>query len=187
VRGQYDGYLDVPGVATGSTTESYVAVRLGVESWRWADIPIVIRAGKCLPVTATEVSFHFRRPPHDIVGLQPSAVTNRLRFRIWPGSEVGLTLVGKKPGAGFAPEAQDLAFAQQSMTAMRPYDRLIGAALDGQRWLFARQETVESAWRVVDPVLDDATPVHQYSPGTWGPKEADALLPNGDLWHDPSA
>jgi glucose-6-phosphate 1-dehydrogenase len=185
VRGQYDGYLDVPGVAADSTTESYVAVRLGVESWRWADVPIVIRAGKCLPVTATEVSFRFRRPPHDIIGLQPSTITNRLRFRIWPDSEVGLTLVGKKPGAAFVPEAQDLAFAQHGSADMRPYDRLIGAALDGQRWLFARQETVEASWRVVDPVLGDATPVSHYAQSSWGPKEAAALLPNGDVWHDP--
>ena len=186
VRGQYDGYLDVPGVTAGSTTESYVAVRLAVESWRWADVPIVIRAGKCMPVTATEVSFRFRRPPHDIIGLEASSVTNRLRFRIWPDSEIGLTLVGKQPGAAWAPQTEELAFAQQGRSDMRPYDRLIGAALDGQRWLFAREETVEAAWRVVDPVLGDATPIRRYPRGSWGPKEADALLPNGDEWHDPT-
>ena len=185
VRGQYDGYLDVAGVAPGSTTETYVAVRLVVDSWRWADVPILIRAGKCMPVTATEVSFRFRRPPHDIFGLRHSPATNRLRFRIWPDSEVGLTLVGKKPGAGWTPQVEDLSFSQQGSADMRPYDRLIGAALDGERWLFARQETVEAAWRVVDPVLDDATPVHAYARGSWGPKEADALLPEGDVWHDP--
>ena len=186
VRGQYEGYLEVPGVAPGSTTESYAAVRLNVDSWRWADVPMVIRAGKCMPVTATEVSFRFRRPPYDIMGLQPSTVTNRLRFRIWPDSEVGLALVGKKPGAGYVPEQQDLAFAQHGNNDMRPYDRLIGAALNGERWLFARQETVEAAWRVVDPVLGDATPVSLYPQGSWGPKEADSLLPSGDVWANPA-
>jgi glucose-6-phosphate 1-dehydrogenase len=185
VRGQYDGYLDVAGVAPGSTTESYVAVRLASESWRWADVPIVIRAGKCMPVTATEISFRFRQPPHDIFGL-PQSTTNRLRFRVWPDSEVGLTLVGKKPGAGWEPQAEDLAFAQQASADMRPYDRLIGAALDGQRWLFARQETVEAAWRVVDPVLGDATPLLPYAKDSWGPKEADALLPDNEPWYDPA-
>ena len=185
VRGQYDGYLDVPGVAPGSTTESYVAVRTSSRSWRWADVPILIRAGKCMPVTATEVSFRFRRPPHDMFDLRHSLATNRLRFRIWPDSEVGMTLVGKTPGAGWTPQVEDMSFSQQGSADMRPYDRLIGAALSGDRWLFARQETVEAAWRVVDPVLDDATPVHPYSRGSWGPKEADALLPEGDVWHDP--
>jgi glucose-6-phosphate 1-dehydrogenase len=187
VRGQYDGYLDVDGVAPGSTTESYVAVGLGVDSWRWADVPIVIRAGKCLPVTATDVSFRFRHPPRDLVAPLPLSAANRLRFRIWPESEVGLTIVGKRPGAGWAPEAQELAFTQQATGDMRPYDRLIGAALDGQRWLFARQETVEASWRVVDPVLGDATPVARYATGSWGPAEADALLPDGEPWYDPKA
>src|SRR4051794_6145288 len=93
VRGQYDGYLDVAGVAPGSPTESYVALRLACDSWRWADVPIFIRAGKCMPVTATEISFRFRQPPYDFIGL-PRSATNRLRFRVWPESEVGLTLVG---------------------------------------------------------------------------------------------
>src|SRR6478735_4013795 len=138
VRGQYDGYLDVEGVSPRSKTESYVAVRLAVDSWRWADVPIIIRAGKCMPVTATEVSFRFRRPPLGIIGLQPPSAGNSLRFRIWPHSEVGLTMVGKKPGAGWVTQVEDLAFAQQGGLDMRPYDRLIGAALDGMRWLFAR-------------------------------------------------
>jgi glucose-6-phosphate 1-dehydrogenase len=186
VRGQYEGYLDVPGVDPASTTESYVAVRLSVDTWRWADVPVVIRAGKCMPVTATEVAFQFRHPPYDILGMAPTSASNRLRFRIWPESEVGITLVGKKPGADWTPEAQDLSFTQESASDMRPYDRLIGAALDGQRWLFARQETVEAAWRVVDPVLGDATPVTPYARGSWGPKEADQLLPEGDIWLDPA-
>jgi glucose-6-phosphate 1-dehydrogenase len=186
VRGQYEGYLDVDGVAPGSTTESYVAVRTAADSWRWADVPILIRAGKCMPVTATEISIRFRRPPHDVFGIQPSAFANELRFRINPEAQVGLTVVGKKPGAGWNPQPEDLTFAEQPGADMRPYDRLIGAALSGERWLFARQDTVEAAWRVVDPVLGDAVPVHPYAKGSWGPKEADGLLPDGVPWHDPA-
>ena len=185
VRGQYDGYLDVAGVDAKSTTETYVAVRLAADTWRWADVPIAIRAGKCMPVTATEVAVRFRRPPQDFLELGPSASPNLLRFRIWPESEVGLTLTGKKPGAGWTAQTEDLAFAQAPGSDMRPYDRLIGAALEGEQWLFAPQDTVEAAWRVVDPVLGDAVPVVPYSRGSWGPKEVDALLPQGATWHDP--
>jgi len=109
-----------------------------------------------------------------------------LRFRIWPEAQIGLTLNGKKPGAGWVPEAEDLAFAQQPGSGMRPYDRLIGAALAGERWLFAQQQTVEAAWRIVDPVLGDVVPVQPYPKGCWGPKEAERLLPGGDVWHDPA-
>ena len=186
VRGQYDGYLDVAGVAHDSSTETYVAVRTEAESWRWAGVPIMIRAGKCLPVTATEVFIRFRRPPHDVFRLGPSPATNALRFRIWPEAAVGFGLVGKKPGAGWTPQEEELAFAQQPGGDIRPYDRLVGAALSGQRWLFARQDTVEAAWRVVDPVLGNVVPVHSYQRGTWGPKEADALLPGHAPWHDPA-
>jgi glucose-6-phosphate 1-dehydrogenase len=186
VRGQYDGYHDVDGVDPKSTTESYVAVRLAADTWRWEDVPIIIRAGKCMPVTATEVTVRFRRPPHDVFGIEPFAVGNALRFRVWPETQVGLTLAGKKPGGGWIPQPEELAFAVQAGSDMRPYDRLIGAALDGDRWLFARQDTVEAAWRVVDPVIGDVVPVHSYARGSWGPKEADKLLPNGDPWHDPA-
>ena len=186
VRGQYEGYLEVDGVAPKSTTESYVAVRLAADTWRWADVPILIRAGKCMPVTATEIDVRFKRPPHDVFGIAPFAVSNSLRFRIWPETAVGLELAGKKPGAGLEPLAEELNFSGQSGADMRPYDRLIGAALDGDRWLFARQDTVEAAWEVVDPILGDVTPVHPYARGTWGPKEADRLLSNRDTWHDPA-
>ena len=186
VRGQYEGYLDVDGVADGSTTESYVAVRLFADSWRWADVPVLIRAAKCMPVTATEISIRFRRPPHDVFGLEPSTCANWLRFRIWPEAQVNLGVIGKKPGAGWAPQQEDLTFAEHPGGDMRPYDRLIGAALSGERWLFARQDTVEAAWRIIDPILSDAVPLHPYARGSWGPKEADGLLPNGVPWHDPS-
>ena len=186
VRGQYDGYLQVDGVDPHSTTETFVAVRLAADTWRWAGVPILIRAGKCMPVTATEIDIRFKRPPHDVFGIEPFAVRDSLRFRVWPETAVGLTLAGKKPGAGLEPAPEDLTFSGQSGSDMRPYDRLIGAALDGDRWLFARQDTVEAAWQVVDPVLGDVTPVHPYARGSWGPAEADRLLPSGDTWHDPA-
>ena len=187
VRGQYGGYLDVDGVASGSATETFVAVRLAADTWRWAGVPIVIRAGKCMPVTATEVTFRFRHPPQDVFGLRPLPAHNTLRFRVWPETQVAVTLAGKKPGGGWEPQTEELVFGQRPGSDMRPYDRLIGAALDGDRWLFARQDTVEAAWRVVDPVLGDAGgPVHPYAKGTWGPKEADRLLPDRDTWYDPA-
>jgi glucose-6-phosphate 1-dehydrogenase len=187
VRGQYEGYRQVDGVAPDSTVETYVAVRLAADTWRWSGVPIVIRAGKCLPVTATEIAITFKAPPRDVFGIEPALPEDTLRFRIWPETAVGLTLHGKKPGAGWEPQAEELAFAQQPGSDIRPYDRLIGAALDGDRWLFARQDTVEAAWRIVDPVLGDVVPVHPYARGSWGPKEADRLLPARDTWHDPAA
>jgi glucose-6-phosphate 1-dehydrogenase len=186
VRGQYDGYLDVEGVAPHSTVETFVAVRLMADTWRWAGVPILIRAGKCLPVTATEVTVRFRKPPRDIFNLAPLPPENELRFRVHPETAVNITLAGKKPGAGWEPQMQDLAFVESPGEDMRPYDRLIGAAMDGDRWLFTPQDTVEAAWRVVDPVLGDVTPVHPYAKGSWGPKEADRLLPHRDSWHDPA-
>ena len=187
VKGQYDGYREVTGVAPDSKTETYAAIRLAADSWRWADVPIVIRAGKCLPVTATEVTITFRRPPHDAFGLGDNAPANTLRFRINPENRVTLSLIGKKPGAGWLPESEELRFAEHPGSDMRPYDRLIGAALSGQRWLFASQDTVEAAWRVVDPVLGDVVPVHPYQRGGWGPDQAAALLPAGQDWHDPAS
>jgi glucose-6-phosphate 1-dehydrogenase len=186
VRGQYEGYLDVEGVDPHSSVETFVAVRLAADSWRWADVPILIRAGKCLPVTATDVTVRFRRAPRDIFGLAPLPPSNELRFRVWPETAVSLNLAGKKPGAGWEPQMQELTFVESPGEDIRPYDRLIGAALDGDRWLFARQDAVEAAWRAVDPVLGDVTPVHPYAKGSWGPQEADRLLPDRDTWHDPT-
>jgi glucose-6-phosphate 1-dehydrogenase len=186
VRGQYEGYLDVNGVDPHSTTETFVAVRLMVDTWRWAGVPILIRAGKCLPVTATEVTVRFRPPPRDVFDIAPQPLGNSLRFRINPEASVTVDLVGKQPGAGWRPIVEELTFSEHPGADMRPYDRLIGAALAGQSWLFARQDTVEAAWRVVDPVLGNAVPVHPYPRGSWGPKEADALVPDSDVWHDPA-
>jgi glucose-6-phosphate 1-dehydrogenase len=187
VRGQYEGYHEVAGVDPKSTVETFVAVRLTLNSWRWAGVPIVIRAGKCLPVSATEVYVRFRPPASDVFGLMASGdVVNALHIRINPAARVDLTLLGKKPGAGLQVQAEKLSFTEQPVADMRPYDRLIGAALSGDRGLFARQDTVEAAWQVVDPVLGGAVPVHPYAKGSWGPKEADALLPDGEPWYDPA-
>jgi glucose-6-phosphate 1-dehydrogenase len=187
VRGQYDGYLGVTGVAPASTTETYAAIRLSAQSWRWADVPILIRAGKCLPVTATEVVFRFRPAPHDVFGIGLEAGANQLRVRVYPDDQGGITLVGKKPGPQLEPQLRELSYSGDGVAQqMRPYDRLIGAALSGDRYLFARQDTVEAAWRVVQPVLGDAVPVLPYARGSWGPAQADALLPAGESWHDPA-
>jgi glucose-6-phosphate 1-dehydrogenase len=189
VRGQYDGYRSVEGVDPASTVETYVAVRLALDSWRWAGVPILIRAGKVMPVTSTEMRIKFRAVPYNVFslfGADCGHIANTLRFRVWPSTRISLTLAGKKPGPGVEPQLQDLTFAEQGESDMRPYDRLIGAAIDGHRGFFASQETVEAAWRVVDPVLGDVVPVHPYPKGSWGPKEADSLLPNGDTWHDPA-
>jgi glucose-6-phosphate 1-dehydrogenase len=186
VKGQYDGYLQVAGVDPKSVTETYAAIRLAADSWRWADVPILIRAGKCLPVTATEVTVRFRRPPHDPFDVGDQMSANVLRFRVNPQNRVSLVLTGKKPGAGWQPEPEELHFAEHPGEDMLPYDRLIGAALNGERWLFASQDTVEAAWRVVDPVLGDVVPVPSYARGSWGPAQADSLLPAGEEWYDPA-
>ncbi len=186
VRGQYEGYHEVEGVGPDSTVETFVAVSLTADTWRWSGVPILIRAGKCMPVTATDISITFKQAPHDVFGIEPVLPQDRLRFRIWPETQVSFTVHGKKPGAGWEPQAEELAFAQQPGSDIRPYDRLIGAALDGDRWLFARQDTVEAAWQIVDQVLGDAVPVHPYPQGSWGPKEADRLLPARETWYDPA-
>ena len=187
IKGQYDGYQSVAGVAPGSSTETYAAVRLAAETWRWAGVPIAIRVGKCLPVTATEVMIDFKRVPHDVFGLGSDlAASNALRFRVYPEGEAVLTLVGKKPGAGWEPEVQDLTFIEHPGADMRAYDRLIGAALNGERWLFAQQDAVEASWRVVDPVVGRVGPVMPYARGSWGP-DSSALLRAGETWYNPSA
>src|SRR5262249_15521703 len=160
------------GVDPHSTVETFVAIRLMSDSWRWADVPIVIRAGKTMAVTATEVAVKFRHPPRDIFGPAPPPPPHQMRVPVRPETARTLPLAGKKPGAGWEPQTEELTFAQEPGSDQRPYDRLIGAALDNERWLFARQDTVENAWKIVDPVLGDVVPVHPYAKGSWGPKEA---------------
>jgi glucose-6-phosphate 1-dehydrogenase len=171
VFGQYEGYLDVDGVAAGSTTETFFATRLFIDSWRWADVPIVIRGGKCMPGTATEIHITLRPPPYNVFGLEPFGAANALTFRVWPGVRTTLTVVGKRPGSEMAAERHELVFAETPGSDMRPYDRLIGAALEGDTWLFARQDTVETAWRLVEPVLaPGAVPVTCTHPEPGAPR-----------------
>jgi glucose-6-phosphate 1-dehydrogenase len=184
VRGQFRGYRKEAGVAKNSTVETFAALRLSIPTWRWAGVPFLIRVGKCLPETVCEV----------VVGLNPPPVSvfrgerrhhNTLRFRVQPDIAIGLGARIKKEGKGMVGEDVELVVQESPADDMPPYERLLGDALNGDAGLFARQDYVEAAWRVVDPILGDATPVHPYDPGTWGPEEANTIPPRGDIWHDP--
>jgi len=187
VRGQYDGYKDEDGVAPDSTVETYAAVRCHVDNWRWAGVPFTIRAGKDLPVTSTEVFVQLKRPPQRIFDAIKREEANYVRFRIGPDVAVAVGIRAKTSGDGMDGECVELRLVHETSKDLAPYTLLLHNAMIGERELFARQDSVEAAWRVVDDVLDDATPVHPYAPGTWGPIEADALLPRGQRWHDPLA
>jgi glucose-6-phosphate 1-dehydrogenase len=186
VRGQFRGYRQVDGVAQDSSVETYAAVRLDIDDWRWAGVPFYIRAGKCLPVTATEVHVRLRRPPQVLFG-EASALPNYVRFRLSPEVQIGIGARSKRPGEAMRGEQGELLVGDQSADEMDPYERLLSDAAHGDATLFARQDAVEAAWRVVDPVLGDATPVHEYEPNTWGPAEADALIADNQGWHNPIA
>jgi glucose-6-phosphate 1-dehydrogenase len=185
VRGQYEGYREVAGVAPGSRVETYAALRLRVDTWRWGGVPFFIRTGKCLPVTATEVLVELRRPPVDVFAERGRADTNFLRFRLSPDMSISLGARAKKPGEQMAGEQVELFASHESGTELPPYQRLIGDAAKGDAVLFAREDTVESAWRIVDPVLDLDAPPHPYRQGTWGPTAADGLLQPSGKWHVP--
>jgi glucose-6-phosphate 1-dehydrogenase len=187
VRGQYRGYRDVAGVAQGSTVETFAALRLHVDTWRWAGVPFYIRTGKCLPVTATEVRVEMKRPPQSVFGEPQPPDADYFRFRLSPDMSISLGARAKKPGEAMVGEAVELYALHQSGTEQPPYQRLIGDAIHGGQSLFSREDWVEAAWRVVDGVLDVATPPHAYEPGTWGPPEAATVLLRGDRWHDPAA
>jgi glucose-6-phosphate 1-dehydrogenase len=188
VRGQYDGYRDEDGVAPDSTVETYAAVRCHVDSWRWFGVPWVIRVGKTLPVTATEVCVRLKRPAlrvYDPIGRDD---TNYVRFRISPEVAVAIGARVKESGEGMQGENRELRLVHHSNPRdLAPYSRLLHDAMMGDRENFARQDSVEAAWRVVDPILDNVTPIHPYARGTWGPEAADHLLPRGTSWHDPLA
>jgi glucose-6-phosphate 1-dehydrogenase len=186
IRGQFRGYLQEPGVAKGSTTETFAAVRLYVDSWRWKGVPFYLRAGKNLPVECTEVRAKFRLPPTVI----PSGefTRNYLRFRISPEVDLGLGVTVMAPGEELVGEpAELLAHHHPDNTEMDAYERLLGDAMAGDQTLFARQDYVEEAWRIVDPVLKAATPIYPYEPNTWGPKEVSEKIAPPDGWCDPSA
>jgi glucose-6-phosphate 1-dehydrogenase len=187
VRGQYRGYRETDGVDPASTTETYVALRLHVETWRWGGVPFFIRAGKCLPVTATEIVVNLRRPPQAVFGQRDreDGRPNRVRFRINPEVVIALLTRVKVPGEEMAGEDVELVARHHVPEEMLPYQRLLGDAIDNDPVLFAREDSVEAAWRVVDPILDGATPVLPYDQGTWGPPEANRLMSGIGRWHDP--
>jgi glucose-6-phosphate 1-dehydrogenase len=184
VRGQYRGYTQEDGVRPGSTVETYAAVRLEIDSWRWEGVPFYIRAGKCLPVTATEVIVRLKRPPVREFG---AAATNRFRFRLGPEIAIGLGAQVRLKGEEMAGEPVELLAQERSCCdEMDAYERLLGDAMEGDPLLFAREDAVEAAWEVVARILDSTTPVHPYDRGTWGPAEADHLTARVGGWHDPA-
>jgi glucose-6-phosphate 1-dehydrogenase len=185
VRGQYNGYLSVPGVAAGSTIETFVALKLFIETWRWAGVPIYIRAGKMLPVTATEVFVEFKRPPMDVFGENVAATSAHLRIRISPDIAIGMGVRVKTPGERMTGSDVELILTEQAGDNMPPYERLLGDAMRGISELFARQDLVEAQWRAVDPILGNVTPSYSYEPGTWGPGEAQQLIGDDGPWINP--
>ncbi len=184
VRGQFRGYQTEAGVAPGSTVETFAAVRLEVDSWRWKGVPFLIRAGKSLPLTATEVHVDLKRPP--LSRLSPED-NNYLRFRLGPNITITLGARIKKPGTGAGSMSTELvAVRDAGRDEVDAYERLLTDAMKGDPTLFVREDAVEEAWRVVDGILDNAAPVHPYEPGTWGPVEADRLVADLRGWHNPS-
>lgn len=185
VRGQYRGYRQVAGVAPDSTVETFAAVRFTVDTWRWAGVPFYIRTGKCLAVTAAEVLVELKHPPQAIFEEVPPSHPNHVRFRISPTVETAIAARSKLPGEAAVGEEVELLATQHAGDEMAPYERLLGDAMRGDPLLFAREDTVEAAWRIVDPILGNVTPLHPYEPGTWGPPEANALFAGDGGWHNP--
>jgi glucose-6-phosphate 1-dehydrogenase len=184
VRGQFRGYLKEQGVASTSQVETFAALRLAVNSWRWQGVPFYIRAGKSLPVTCTEVVVRLRRPPTVFPGCAPSP--NYFRFRISPDvtAAFGLTVMDREEKM-VGETVELLASARPGVGEPDAYERVLGDAMAGDPTLFAREDYVEEAWRIVDPVLKKGTPVHLYEPNTWGPREAERVMPLGG-WQDPT-
>jgi glucose-6-phosphate 1-dehydrogenase len=186
VRGQYDGFRDVKEVAPDSTTETFAAVELEVDNWRWSGVPFFIRAGKQMPAKASEVTVTFKRPPRLGVGGGKRPEPNQLTVRIEPEPGARTRMYAKKAGEeAFEPADLEVLFEKVPGEEPEPYERLLGDALAGRYQLFTRQDTVEETWRIVQPLLDEPGPVHPYEPGTWGPKEANDLTRGLTQWYDP--
>jgi glucose-6-phosphate 1-dehydrogenase len=187
VRGQFKGYRDEPGVAKNSQIETFAALCLHIDTWRWAGVPFYIRAGKCLPISATEVTVTLKRPPLSI--FDPSEVMPRNYFRLRLSPEVVISegALVKRNGEQMHGDPVELIARHNSQSEKSPYERLLGDAVRGDTSLFTRDDSVEAAWRVVDPVLTAGTPVLEYEPGTWGPKSSAEVVNDGDTWHDPVA
>ena len=185
VRGQFRGYRQEEGVAPDSQVETYAAVRLFIDTWRWADVPFYIRAGKCLPVTVNEVIVTFKHPPLETFGEGAPGLANHLRLRLSPDVVIALGVRAKLPGERMLGEDVELIATHQSGDEMTPYERLLGDALRGDPSLFAREDAIEAQWRIVGPALGDVTPIHEYAPNTWGPIEAESMMDPVGGWIDP--
>ena len=185
VRGQYRGYRESDGVRPGSTVETFIAVRLFIESWRWEGVPIYIRTGKNLPVTATEVSVQFRRPPRETFGELVPNGSAHMRFRLSPDTAIGMGLRVKQSGDRMVGNDMELMLTAQEAAYRPPYQRLLGDAMRGKGDLFGREDIVDAQWRIVEDILDDATPLYIYEPGSWGPGEAMQLIGGDGPWRDP--
>ena len=187
VRGQYAGYRKEPGVAPESRTETYAALALAIDSWRWSGVPFYLRAGKSLPVTATEVVVDLRAPPAQVFGDLGPEQPNHLRFRVGPDVAIALGAHTKKPGPVMTGQDVELFVAQHQGDDMDAYEVLISSALIGDTSHFAREDEVEAAWAIVDPVLGSGAPPLEYLPGSWGPPQAESLLKGPCGWHNPGA
>jgi glucose-6-phosphate 1-dehydrogenase len=188
VRGQYDGYLDVDGVEPGSTTETYTALRLEIDNWRWSGVPWFIRAGKSLPVTQTELRVVFRHPPR--LGFMEHGhrrpEPNHFVVKLDPGTGTRIVLDAHRADEGGPqPVTLDMEFAEQGGEAPTPYEVLLVDAMNGDSSRFTREDSVEECWRVMAPLLERPPPVHRYAPGSWGPSEAEELVANYGGWHGP--
>jgi glucose-6-phosphate 1-dehydrogenase len=185
VRGQFRGYRSEKGVASDSTVETFVALRLSIDSWRWQGVPFYIRAGKCLPVTCTEIVVRLRQPPTMFHGFDLES--NYCRFRISPDITIAIGANVIAPGQETRSQGAEMVGTQLPRAdEMDAYERVLGDALHGDATLFAREDYVEEAWRIVDPVLKAGTPVHEYEPGTWGPKEVGARVSPPGGWQNPT-
>ncbi len=191
VRGQFRGYRDEPGVAKDSYMGTYAALRLYVDSWRWEGVPFFVRAGKCLTTTTTEVMIELKNPPQVVFNEAAPAMGNYIRFRLSPQVQIALGARAKRPGEGMTGRPVELSVVDQLQNAgegvvrLGDYERLLGDAMAGDATLFARTDIVEAAWAIVDPILHGPSPLHEYEPGTWGPKEADELTHAVGGWNTP--
>jgi glucose-6-phosphate 1-dehydrogenase len=185
VRGQFEGYRKEEGVAPNSRVETYAAVRLQVQSWRWSGVPFLIRAGKRLPVTATEVFVKLRKPPLEILS---DGNTNAFHFRLGPEVSLGLEVSVKRPGEPLSPERSEMSAVENVQAEeVGAYERLLGDAMRGDPMLFVREDAVEAQWAIVEPILDEESEAYVYKPGTWGPEEADRLAEDVGGWHSPES
>ena len=187
VRGQFRGYNKEPGVASDSKVETFAALRLYVDSWRWHGVPFLVRAGKCLPVTATEVTVDLHYPPQVVFRADRPGRPNYFRFRLSPNVMIALGTRAKAPGEAMAGEEIELNVLHQRGDEMDAYERLIGDAMRGDPTLFSRQDSAEAQWRIVDPIIGSDTPLYGYDPGTWGPQQADDIAKKFGGWRDPIA